>query len=421
MTSITAQRRPAHDAAGLHRPAVKPSPLLFGTGALACALSNTFKMRVRQWGRLPADRGSTVLIANHQHDDEGEAIVRRTFFQGPLQPIATASSRRMFETGFFATRIPWTATFTRTFNPGGLFARLGFMPLENQLSARPLISLAEEIRASHGDVPLDQVVPQATLQQLGLTGRHIDELWTPALFMAAQSTVKLSHLLEPYRRELVVQLRETTARDIAAVVERVREGATFYLTPEALYSVDGRMRPFRDGLLSALLPIAQPWLCAIAFDPFRGRRLSMLYRVLRPSNPNDLAASLASARPVTTSAILAAFLFERRQPFTQEDAAAAVRARLIALPETAFVDPELLRAPEAVTAEALEFLVERATVARDDGRYRLTDVRIDPRFPHVPDIVSFERAMLEETIGAARRVAAERLIARAPAASLASR
>jgi hypothetical protein len=385
---------------------MKPSRVLLGTTAVVRGLNRSLKIRVRQWGRLPAARGATVLIANHQHEDESETIVERTFLQRPWQPVATANSRRMFETGFFATRLPWTAPFTRTFNPSGLFALLGFMPIENQLSARPLISLAEDIRGAHGDPPLEKILPRVTLEKLGLTGRHVGDLWSPALFTAAQSTVKLSHLLEPYRRELIDQLRERTARDIAAIVRRVREGATFYITPEGLCTFDGRMRPFHDGLLEAVLPIAQPWLCAIAYDPFRGRRLSMLYRVLRPSDPNDLAASLAAARPITTSAILAAFLLEEPQPFTRHDAAAAVRERLGALPETVFVDPELRRAPEAATAEALAILVERATLARDDGRYRLTGLRTDRRFRDVADIVSFQRAMLEETVAAARRLAA---------------
>ena len=42
-----------------------------------------FKIRVRQWGQLPAERGATVLITNHQHMDEGETITARTFFLHP--------------------------------------------------------------------------------------------------------------------------------------------------------------------------------------------------------------------------------------------------------------------------------------------------------------------------------------------------
>ncbi|HYZ16489.1 MAG TPA: hypothetical protein VE591_08815 [Candidatus Acidoferrum sp.] len=380
---------------------------MVGATAVVRGVNRAFKMRVRQWGRLPAARGATLLIANHQHEDEGEVIVERTFLQGPRRPVVTANSRRMFETGFFATRLPWTARFTRTFNPSGLFALLGFMPIENQLSSRPLISLAEDLRSAHGDLPLEKFLPLVTLEQLGLAGRSVAELWSPAFFIAAQSPVKLSHVLEPYRGELIAQLRERTARDIAAMVERVRGGATFYITPEGLCTVDGRMRPIRNGLLEALLPIAQPWLCAIAYDPFRGRRLSMLYRVVPPALPRDLVTSLAAARPITTSAILSAFLLERPQPFTRRDAIAGVRERLAALPETAFVDPELRRASDTVTIEALENLVRRTTLARDEGRYRLTAVRGDRRFPDVADIVSFEHAMLEETVAAARRITYE--------------
>jgi hypothetical protein len=362
-------------------------------------------VRVRQWGRLPVARGSTILITNHQHEDEGETVVGRTFLQRPWRPVISANSRRQFETGFFATRLRWTAPFTRSFSPSGLFALLGFMPIENQLSARPLISLAEDLRDAHGNVPLEHVLPKATLEKLGLSGRHVDELWRPALFTAAQSTVKLSHLLEPYRRELIDRLRERIARDIAAIVERVRDGATFYITPEGLCTFDGRMRPFHNTLLDALLPIAEPCLCAIAYDPFRGRRLSMLYRVLRPADPNDLATSLAAARPITTSAVVAAFLLEQPRPFRRDEAVAAVGERIAAFPANVFVDPELLRSPEATTAEALGVLLERATLAQDEGRYRLTGLRTDQRFPEVADIISFHRTMLEETVAAAQRLA----------------
>lgn len=383
---------------------MKPNWAMMATGIIARQLYLPAKLRIRQWGHLPAGRGPTILITNHQYVDEGETVVSRTFLRHPWKPLVMVNSRRTFETGFLAARLPWTAPITRRFNPSGLFIRLGILPIENHLFSRPLASLAEDIRGKHGDLPLERVLPEDTLASLGLTGRTLSELWSPALFMKGQSWVKLSHLREPYRREALEHVRATTASDVAAVVARVREGATFYVTPEGDYSRDGRMHPLRRGFLDPLLPVAEPWLCAIAYDPFRGRRLSMLYRIVRPADPNDLASSLAAARPVTTTALVATFAFNAAEPFRDDDVLRGVRELLAGLPDNVFVDPELRDAPDAATADALARLEKRGVLAREGERYRLTDRRADPRFPHIPDMIAFQRTMLDETLAAARRL-----------------
>ena len=187
-------------------------------------------------------------------------------------------------------------------------------------------------------------------------------------------------------------------------MERVRTGATFYITPEGDFSHDGRMHPMRGGIVEALAPFADLWLCAIAYDPFRGGRLSMLYRVLRYAGSADIGTSLAASRPITTSALLAAFLLEGPRTFAAQDAVRAVRERLDSLPENVFVDPELQRAPDAAVVNALATLRKRGTLVADGGRYRLTAHRADPRFPHVPDMIAFQRNMLDETLASARRL-----------------
>ncbi|MGA8098177.1 MAG: hypothetical protein WB810_05905, partial [Candidatus Cybelea sp.] len=170
------------------------------------------------------------------------------------------------------------------------------------------------------------------------------------------------------------------------------------------FSRDGRMHPMRGGIVEALSPFAELWLCAIAYDPFRGRRLSMLYRVLRYTGATDIGTSLAGARPITTSALLAEFLLGGSDTFALEDAVRAVRERLDSLPENVFVDPELQRAPAAAVVNALATLRKRGTLAADDERYRLTANRLDARFPHVADMVAFQRNMLDETLASARRL-----------------
>jgi hypothetical protein len=164
------------------------------------------------------------------------------------------------------------------------------------------------------------------------------------------------------------------------------------------------MHPMRGGIVEALAPFAELWLCAIAYDPFRGRRLSMLYRVLRHGGAVDIGTSLAGARPITTSALLAAFLFGGPETFSVQDAVRALRERLDSLPLNVFVDPELMRAPNAAVVNALETLRKRGTLAAENERYRVTTHRTDARFPHIPDMIAFQSNMLDETVAAAQRL-----------------
>ena len=363
-----------------------------------------FRIRVRQWGHLPQDRGATVLITNHQHIDEGEMVTARTFLLHPWKPLVMCNSRRTFETGFIAAELPWTAWFTRGVNLSGFWGAYSILPIENHLLSRPLISLAEELRVAHGDLPLDAIFAPETLEPLGLHARVVSDLWKPADFMRARAWVKVAKLKPPYRREVLENLRAVTERDIAAIVERVRTGATFYITPEGDFSRDGRMHSMRGGVVEALAPFADLWLCAIAYDPFVAGRLSMLYRVLRPADKTDIGTSLAAARPITTSALLATFLLEGPKTFAAQDAVRGVRKQLGALPANVFVDPELRSAPDAAVAHALATLRKRGTLGAQDGRYELTANRSDERFPHIPDMIVFQRNMLEETLACAARL-----------------
>jgi hypothetical protein len=214
----------------------------------------------------------------------------------------------------------------------------------------------------------------------------------------------VAQLKQPYRREVLENLRSVTKRDIATIVERVRSGATFYITPEGDFSRDGRMHPMRKGIIDALSPFADLWLCAIAYDPFQGRRLSMLYRVVPYAGVADIGTSLAAARPITISALLAEFFIDGPETVTVADAVRAVRERLDSLPGNVFVDPELRRAPDAAVVNAFAGLQKRATLAREGERYLLTAHRTDARFPHVPDMIAFQRNMLDETLASARRL-----------------
>ncbi len=222
--------------------------------------------------------------------------------------------------------------------------------------------------------------------------------------MRAQAWVKMAKLKQPYRREVLENLRAVTERDIAAIVERVRTGATFYVTPEGDFSRDGRMHRMRKGIVEALAPFADLWLCAVAYDPFRGRRLSMLYRVIRyAGSPTSVRRSRRRGRSRPPHS-WPRFCSKRPKTFAAQDAVRAVRERLDSLPANVFVDPEVRRAPEAAVADALANLLKRGTLAADGERYRLTAHRSDARFPHVPDMIEFQRNMLDETLASARRL-----------------
>jgi MFS family permease len=366
---------------------------------LTCAIRQplfALHVRVRQWGRLPWGRGPTVLIANHQHEDESEIVCERAFLQGAWRPLFTASSRRMYEPGFFATRMPWLAPLMRNVNAGPLFVTLGMLPLENELAARPLRSIAWTLRA-HGDLPLALVFRAEALALLPPQARTLADLTAPAHFAAGETRVRLAHVLEPYRAELVAALRTGIDDDIARITGVVRRGATFFVTPEGFYSTDGTMRAFK-GIVDHLVPIARVWFTAIAFDPFRGRRLSLLYRVVPFDGRAGLATALAAARPVTTSALLAQWLLAVDLPFERNEAHDGVTRLRDALPPGAFVDPELAHDVARCVDEAIETLRARGTLLAEDGRYRLGALRTDPRFPGVADTIAYQAAFLHETI-----------------------
>jgi MFS family permease len=361
------------------------------------------KIRVRQWGRLPFRRGPTVLIANHQHEDEAEIVVVRSFAQGNWRSTTlTASTRRMYEPGFFATRLPIFARVMRTVNAGQFFRLLGMLPLENELSSRPLRSLAHALVPVHGDLPLAEVVREDILPTLPAGAATLGDFLSTRFFLASEQRIKLSLVREPYRRELLTALRASVDDDIAGIVEIVQRGATFFVTPEGMYSIDGRMRPLR-GIVDHLVRVADVWLAAIAYDPLRSRRLPMLYRVVRPADVNDLTTSLLAARPVTTSALLASWMLATGAPFTAAQARDAIERARDALPAGAFVDPEL-REVARVVDDALAALTQRGTLKRDGASYALTSQRRDPRFALVEDMVAFQASFHTETLDALSRL-----------------
>ena len=67
-----------------------------------------------------------------------------------------------------------------------------------------------------------------------------------------------------------------------------------------------------------------------------------------------LSTSLAAARPVTASALVAAYLHQSSERVEHRAAVQAVRAARAGLPDLAFVDPEFDTAPERAATAILE-------------------------------------------------------------------
>ncbi|MBV9647327.1 MAG: hypothetical protein JO043_07685 [Candidatus Eremiobacteraeota bacterium] len=352
---------------------------------------------------MPRERGPTLVIANHQHDLDSMAIMAMLTLQGPWsKPIHTVSSRRMFERGFFAVRTPRLAPLLRRYDPTPLFLSLGPMPIENDLRRRSLRSVALSVRRRHPNVRLDDVIPQELRESLGFDAAvRLDGLASRRWFERAEAAIELRLLREPHRSEVRDETRRLLNEDLGRIERTLRAGGTFFLTPEGHYTLDGSLLRFRDAF-TRLAPLADIWLAAISYDVLRGRRLSQLYRIVRPGRSDDVTSSLKAARPVTVSQLLASWL-QSAEPVSFEAVAAtsAVRRRLAELPQRLFIDPELRCAPEAVTRNALLRCQRLGIVRRAGNRYRMNERRRHPSFPGVSDIVAHQARFFAETLQAA--------------------
>lgn len=308
----------------------------------------------------------------------------------------------MWEPGFFAERIPWLSPFLRSMNAGWLFASLGMQPIENELSARPFVSVAYALVGRHGDLPVDAVFSPNVRKQLPASLLTLKDFLRAKYFRAARTRVKLTEMTETYRKELLEMTRAQVESDLAHFENLQRSGATIFLAPEGSYSGDGKMQRFR-GALSRLAPLAEIWLAGISYDPFVGRRLSMLYRVSKAAPEIPLDVQLKRLRPVTTSAVLGYWIHElRERSFSRGDAEVAVKEALAALPSALFVDPELQSSPAPMTDRALEGLLRLGVLRSEGGMLRVQDRRVHPQFPRTRDILEYQFNFHAETLDGAR-------------------
>lgn len=354
--------------------------------------------RTRAWGSLPRKRPASLLVANHQHEMESAIIVGDQSIRSLSwrRPINTVSSRRMWEPGFFAERIPWLRPIFHSANLGWFFAALGLQPIENELHSRPFVSIAYTLTQLHGDLPAAQVFAERALARIPNVASLRDVL-APANFDAARGAVSLSEVNEPYRAELLAQTRTQLEADIANFEDIVRIGGTVFLTPEGFYTTDGKMQRFR-GILSRLAPMAKIYAVGISYDPFIEGRFTLLYRVREADPDIPLETSIKRTRPVTVSALLGMYVRDCKTAFSEDEAIAGVRKHLEDLPKHLFVEPKLARDPARTTRSALAGMTKLQILDRFGDRYALSDRRRHPQFPKTDDIVAYQANFHAETL-----------------------
>jgi MFS family permease len=356
--------------------------------------------RIRKWGRLEPSRGPSLVISNHQiEEDMLEPMGQLALSGGWKKPVLTASARLMYEPGFMAQRFPWMWRLLRNVNLGWLFEGMGMLPLENQLQTRSITRWAWAVQRRHGVLPLAQIFKPAALAGTSFESSTTAELFSQANFCRADATpMRLSDLQVAYRKELFDEMKLGVEQDVALIVGALKRGATFYVTPEGEYTKTGAMLPFR-GIWEMLLPHAQHvYVLGISYDPFAGRRLSQLYRVVEARSKETALAELKASRPVTSSALAAEWLLARTGSFGAEEFQRAIEARLHGLPPGLFVDPELAAATPATVRNALREMTKLGILLYADGRYSLSTVRKHPYFPEVDDIVAFQARFFAETL-----------------------
>jgi hypothetical protein len=196
----------------------------------------------------------------------------------------------------------------------------------------------------------------------------------------------------------VERVRALADEDVAHIARRVERGGTFVIGSEEHGGGFGRVK----AVVRSLTPLAQVWVAAIAFDPFRRGRLHVLLN-LQPAAGGDLGDVVRAARPLTAGGLLAVWLTARQaEPFTAEDAGLHLAALRESAPPGAFIDP-LAAEPEAA-GHAIERMLRLDGIAPIDGRYQRVGEARDPRLPAAEGTIAAQARLALETIDALKRV-----------------
>ena len=280
---------------------------------------------------------------------------------------------------------------------------MGLLPIENELRTRSLARWAFAVQELHGALPLEQVFRSQLLERYELHGLRTSDLFgRDRLRRSQRQTVSLSELLPPHRRE---QLETTASRvesDLSRIEQYLEQGATLYVTPEGEYTRSGAMLPFR-GIWQRIAPrTKRVYLAGISYDPFAGRRLSQLYRIVPLRRRDRVVDELKTARPITVSALIGSWLSASdEQEFSPKELAYGVESMARALPPKLFLDPEYANNPQAQLQRAIQHMRQARILAGTADRLRLTKNRRHPQFPRVDDIVAFQARFFSESFQAA--------------------
>lgn len=369
--------------------------------------------RVRITGRLPRDRRGVLVVGNHLHDLEGMVIPVRLFLSSPWGGgVHSAASMRVLEPGFLASRGPrWLGWLAGGVNLAPILRVLGILPIENMPLRRPPSSWAYEVLRRAGDLPAGAVFTPEALVRVGPPlPRRLSDLWARGRWPQDAPPVSVRALREPYRQVVRTGVRRQIEDQLAKLAEVVDAGRTLYLTPEGRMSETGQMGRFRAAL-ARLLPHAHAVvLAATAYDPWTGPRLAIHTRLVAPADGGDLFLSLAAARPVTLSQVLAAELLAAPDGVTEAALVAAVQEVRAPAGEGAAA-PIRADAGQAVHT-ALMRMARRGVVRREGERWLAGCVRHDERFPHVPDLLAAQAQQFADTQAARRELATKRAAGR---------
>lgn len=366
--------------------------------------------RIRAWGALPSFHEPAIVISNHQIDLDLMGVMSAMGLRGGwCAPFLSVCAKMLHEPGFFAIRLPWLAPLFRNVNLGWLFGGMGLLPIENEIRTRSIARWAFAVERRHGSLPLEKVFTAQFIARHRLGGLRTGDVFAPRHFATAQRTLaKLSDLLPEHRKEQLESTSRGVEEDLNRIESCIRQGATFYVTPEGEYSRDGAMRRFR-GIWPRIAPLAKTvYLIGISYDPFAGRRLSQLYRVVPLRDANRAVAELKAARPVTTSAMLCFWLSRNPGKFSADEAVQGVRALSAVLPGGVFLDPQFTADGERLAKNAIRRMIELRILSGSWNELQLNGARSHRQFPDVGDIVAFQSRFLEETLEAAASLRHER-------------
>lgn len=368
--------------------------------AVACLLSLYVAVAydARVLGRLPADRAGVLVLGNHQHDVEGMVVPARLFLGSPWRgPVYSAASPRVLEPGFLASRGPrWLGRLFGGLSLGPVLRGLGVLPIENMPLMRPLASWAYEVYRRHGNLPAaEALTPEAVALLRPPAPSRLRDVWAGWRWPQAGPLVSVRALRQPYREEARSGLRRRVEADIDRLAAALDRGGTLYMTPEGRMTASGEMGRLRAALDVVGAHARSIWLAATSYDPWAGRRLRMLTRLLPPADPSRLGLSLAAARPVTVGQVMAAALLGAPAGVGERELVAAVRGSGAGTAD-----------PEREVRRALRWMARRGAARAAGGRWVAGQRRHDPRFPHVPDLLAAQARQYAETVAAVSELAA---------------